>query len=342
VTQSRGLMEVVELPEPGEPAPAEVIVRPEVVGICGSDLHIFLGEMGPPEAADAFFPRIQGHEACGIIEALGPGCPDRLRVGERVAIWPVQACGSCYTCRIGRGNACPNFELVGVHVDGALQEQLRLPATQVFPVGDQNAEVAALVEPISIGVRTAVRARIEPGERVVVLGAGPIGQAACLSAKERGASVLVVDPIDSRLEHAGRMGADLVTSSIGTAAVELAREWTNGEGPEVVIEAVGAPAAVESAVEMVASAGRVVVAGLSDKTVQLPITSLPMKEIDLLGASCCNASEFAEAVDLVGRRREIVGELVTHELPLERAPDAIAHAIAQPHDVMKFIVRVSA
>lgn len=341
VTKSRGVMEVVDLPEPDEPGPGQVVVRPEVVGICGSDLHIFLGELGGPDDADALFPRIQGHEAAGVIEAVGPDCPEHLRVGDRVSIWPVMACGSCYACRVGRGNACPNFALVGVHADGGLQERLLLPASQAFPVGDLDAEAAALVEPVSIGVRACARAGIEAGEQVVVLGAGPIGQAACVAATARGARVLVLDPLESRLEHAGRLGAERVDRSVGEAAVEAARAWTNGEGPPVVIEATGVPGAVTSAVEMVASAGRVVVAGLSDRTFELPVTALPMKEVDLLGTSCCNASEFASAVELVRSRRDAVRDLITHELPLERAPEAIAHAIAHPQDVMKFVVRVT-
>jgi L-gulonate 5-dehydrogenase len=175
---------------------------------------------------------------------------------------------------------------------------------------------------------------------VVVLGAGPIGQTVCLAAKARGAQVLAVDPIPSRLEHAGRMGADLVTASIGEEAMELVREWTGGDGAEVVVDAVGSPDVFLSAVDMVASAGRVAVAGLTAKTADFAIGMLPMKEIDILGVNCCNADEFAYALELVAESRELVGELVTHELPLERAPEAMAHAIANPHDVMKFVVRV--
>ena len=118
------------------------------------------------------FPRIQGHEVCAVVDEVGPGV-EGVRAGDRVALWPVLACGECYPCSIGRGNACSRIRILGVHLDGALQERLLLPAAQLFPVGDQEPAVAALVEPVSIGVRTASRARIDEGERVVVLGAGP-------------------------------------------------------------------------------------------------------------------------------------------------------------------------
>jgi L-gulonate 5-dehydrogenase len=116
-------MEVVDVPEPGDPGPGQAVVRPEAVGLCGSDFHFFTGEIQTTTVHGSQFPKIQGHEVSATIERLGPGCPDRLREGERVAIWPLRGCGRCYACSIGRSNVCPNFSLIGIHVDGALQER---------------------------------------------------------------------------------------------------------------------------------------------------------------------------------------------------------------------------
>src|SRR2546428_3507000 len=185
VTQARGVMEILDVPEPGEPGSGEVIVRPEAVGLCGSDFHYFMGDLGAVEDAQRY-PRVQGHEAAGIVEDIGPDCPEQLRVGERVAIWPLTSCGHCYPCRIGRSNACANISLIGVHRDGALRERLSVPASQVFPVGDRDPALAALIEPVSIAVRSVGRGRVTEGERVVVFGAGPIGQAIALAAIDRG------------------------------------------------------------------------------------------------------------------------------------------------------------
>ena len=157
VTSGRRRMEVVDVPEAAAPAAGEVLVRPEAVGICGSDIHYFLGDIGTFEDPSVLYPRIQGHEVAATIEEVGPDGPGHLRTGDRVAIWPVIACARCYPCSIGRGNACANINLVGIHFDGALQEQLVLPAEQVFPVGDLEPETAALIEPVSIAVRTVVR-----------------------------------------------------------------------------------------------------------------------------------------------------------------------------------------
>jgi len=332
-------MRVVDVPDPGEPGAGEVIVTPEAVGLCGSDFHYFLGDLGvAPDSK--LYPRVQGHEAAGIVEVVGPDCPSHLRAGERVAIWPLTSCGHCYPCRIGRHNVCANISLIGVHRDGALSERLRLPASQVFPVGDQDPAVAALIEPVSIAVRAVGRGRVEPGENVVVFGAGPIGQAIAAASIDRGASVLLVDPVSSRLEHGRATGAEFLALEQGVDPVAAAREWAGGDGPEVVFEATGVPEVAATAVGLVAPAGRVVVVGLSSHDAPLQVGDLAYKEIDLLGVSCCNGDEFAEAVSLVARRRDALAGLVTHEFPLEQAPEAIAYAMQHPAEVMKAVIRL--
>jgi len=157
----------------------------------------------------------------------------------------------------------------------------------VFPIAVDDAAIAALAEPISIGVRAVHRARIEEGERVVVLGAGPIGQSVCLAARDREASVLVVDPLERRLGMSCAMGAEAVVWTDADDVIAHAREWSGGEGPPVVVDATGVPQAVRAAVDMAASAGRVVQVGMSVDEVGLRIGSFTEKELDMLGVSCC-------------------------------------------------------
>jgi L-gulonate 5-dehydrogenase len=318
-----------------------VLLRPEAIGLCGSDFHYFLGDLGAVDAS-RLYPRIQGHEAAGVLEEVGPDCPDGLRAGERVAIWPLIACGHCYPCRIGRRNVCANINLVGIHRDGALQERLLLPAGQVFPVGARDAALAALVEPVSIAVQSVARGRVTAGERVVVFGAGPIGQSIAVAAADRGASVLLLDRVERRLEFAVASGADTVAAEGAEQAAAAVREWAGAEGPEVVFEATGVPEVARFAVDLVANAGRVVIVGLSHTDVPLRIGDLAFKELDLLGVSCCDAGGFAEAVDLVARREDELRGLVTHEFGLDDAPEAIAYAIEHPAEVMKAVVRLEA
>jgi threonine dehydrogenase-like Zn-dependent dehydrogenase len=332
VTRAKGVMELADVPETGEPGPGQVVVRPEAVGICGSDFHFFLGELGSQ------FPRIQGHEVAGTIEALGPDCAKGLGVGDRVALHPLSSCGSCYPCRVGRGNVCDNFSLVGIHEDGGLQERLRLPEDQVFLTKEPKPAVAAFAEPVSIAVRTVRRAGIEAGEKVAVLGAGPIGQAVCLLARDLGASVLLIDPVGGRLELGEGIGAEVLRWSDREEVVYLTREWSGGEGPEVTVDATGAPDAVRAAVDMAASAGRVVIVGMSHHEVPLRVFSFTEKELDVLGVSCCQGDEFAEAVAFVEAHSAQVERLITHEFPLERAPEALEWAMEHPTEAMKVVI----
>jgi L-gulonate 5-dehydrogenase len=325
-------MEMADVEPPGEPGPGEVIVRPQAVGICGSDFHLFAGELGDQ------FPRIQGHEVGAVVEAVGPDCERGLSPGNSVALHPLSACGRCYACRIGRYNVCPNFSLIGIHADGGLQEMLRMPGSLVYPTTERRPSVVALVEPLSIAVRAVNRARIEPGERVAILGAGPIGQAIGLLAAERGGDVLLVDRIESRLALGSGLGAEVVPWTVQEEVIGRLREWSGGEGPEVVVDATGVPDAIRAGMEAVVSAGRLVLVGISHHEVSLRAFGFVEKELDVLGVSCCKGEEFGEAVSFVERHGDRLESLVTQEFPLERAPEALRWAMEHPADSMKVVI----
>ena len=331
-------MAVVDVPEPPQPGPGEVVVGQMAVGICGSDYHFFSGHLTEEAGGgDRAFPKIQGHEVAGTVAAVGPGV--RLEQGRPVALHPLSHCGKCYPCRMGRTNTCDNFQLIGIHVDGGLQQLLVLPEEQVFPIDEDDAAIGAMAEPVSIGVRAVRRARIEEGEHVVVLGAGPIGQSVCLLARERGAEVLVVDPQESRLGLSREMGAEGLVWGDRAQVVEHAREWAGGEGVPVAVDATGVPQAVRAAVDMAASAGRVVQVGMSGEEVSLRVGSFTEKELDMLGVCCCGGAEFAEAVAAVERNSDVVRRLISHEFELERAPEAMDFAMSNPSEVMKVVIR---
>ncbi|HUO73173.1 MAG TPA: alcohol dehydrogenase catalytic domain-containing protein [Solirubrobacteraceae bacterium] len=337
VTESVGSMVVRDRPEPGAPGAGEVVIHPEAIGICGSDYHFFAGELSE-EAGGSQFPRVLGHEVGATIVAAGSDCRPELVPGQRVAVWPLQVCGHCYPCSVGRANNCENFRLVGIHTDGGMQELLSIGQDQLFPI-DGPAAVAAMAEPVSIAVRAANRARISPGEHVVVLGAGPIGQCICLAARERGAEVLVIDLQESRLGLSQEMGAQTLVWTDAADSVAFARRWAGPSGPPVVIDATGASAAVSAMIEMVSHAGRAVQVGMSGDTITLRLGSLTEKELDLLGVCCCGTGEYAEAVALVERHAGIVGRMISHEFALEQAPEAIRFAMSNPTKVMKVVIR---
>jgi L-gulonate 5-dehydrogenase len=332
VTTAPGRIELADRPEPGEPGPGQVVVRPLAVGICGSDFHYFLGEIGE----QARYPRIQGHEVGAVVEAVGPDCTRALAPGDPVALHPLTHCGHCYPCRIGRTNVCDNFSLLGIHEDGGFQEQLTLAEELVFATSERRPEIAALAEPLSIGVRALERSRLEPGEHAVVLGAGPIGQAIALLAAERGARVLMIDPMESRLAIGASMGAETLPWS--DEVIDTAREWAGGEGAEVVFDATGAPDAIRAGFETAVSAGRLVMVGMSHHDVPLRVFGFVDKELDVLGVSCCKGDEFGEAVAFVERHGDRLQNLITQRYPLERAPEALQWAMEHPSEAMKVVI----
>ena len=249
-------MNLVERPGAGRPGPGQVLVAPEAVGICGSDYHFFSGELSDA-AGGSQFPRVQGHEV-GRQRSWRSATAARpeLSVGQRVALLPLTACGHCYPCSLGRTNACVNFQLIGIHRDGGLQELLSIAQEQVFPVDADDGAIAAMVEPVSIAVRAVRRGRIGAGERVVVMGAGPIGQCVCLVALERGAEVLAIDVQPDRLAVAAALGAH--DAERGPTPRRWSPPPASGPAaavPPVGVDATGVPAAVRATVDMVASAG---------------------------------------------------------------------------------------
>jgi L-gulonate 5-dehydrogenase len=331
-------MTVLERPDPVAPGPGEVVVAPEATGICGSDYHFFTGELSDA-AGGSQFPRVQGHEVAGTIAAIGPDCRGELMPGLRVALWPLSACGHCYPCSVGRSNTCDNFKLIGIHVDGGLQDRLAVTQDHVFGIDTADPAVAAMTEPVSIAVRAVDRTRLQAGEKVVILGAGPIGQCICIVARERGAEVLMIDLQERRLALSRELGAETLVWESAAEVVSFARRWAGRGGPPVAIDATGAPAAVRAMVEMVASAGRAIQVGMSVEEVTLRIGSLTEKELDLLGVCCCGSGEFGEAVRVVERNADSLARLISHQFPLEQAPDALRFAIGNPNEVMKVVIR---
>ena len=338
VTRSPGEMVVGDVTGPGRPRAGHVIVRPERVGICGSDFHLFSGDVGALSGSRDFYPRIQGHEVSAIV--ADPGDTERV-AGERVAVWPLLPCGRCYPCRIGRSNACPAFRLVGVHLDGGLAERLEVPAGLVFEAGDLDADTACFVEPASVAVHALARGRLRAGEQLVVFGAGPIGLATLVAATHAGARVLSVDPVAGRRDLAKRLGAEVVAWGTPDDLAAQAREWTNGEGPPLVMETSGEASLLAQAVEVVAQAGRVVVVSLSSGTVPLRSGAFPEKEIDVIGSSCATAEDFAAAVRLVAANRAAIAHVFSHHFPLARAAEAFEFAMSRPPDAIKIVVTVN-
>ncbi len=333
LTTGPGEMALHELPEP-EAGPGQVVLGVGVVGLCGGDIHIYRGQH--PYAK---YPLVQGHEFCGTVLSFGPGYDGPLRVGELVAVEPLHPCRDCFACRRGHPNCCARLEVMGAHVGGALAEHVAVPSSCCYPVGDLAAELAALVEPISIGLQAVVRSGAGEGDKVLVLGAGPIGQAVTVCAVDRGAEVMVVDKLENRLDLASRLGASRVIDVTREPMADAVLTWTAGDGPAIVIEAAGVPALIRQATDLVAPSGTVVVVGISLGDVGLSVLDFTRKELNVLG-SRNNAGLFAEAVQTVQRSPERVSQLITHRFPFAEAPQAMELLRDHPEEAEKVLVLV--
>ncbi|WP_203568763.1 alcohol dehydrogenase catalytic domain-containing protein [Aestuariimicrobium ganziense] len=330
-------MELREVDEPA-PRPGWAVVEVEAVGLCGSDFHIVDGTHFA-----LHYPRVQGHEAIGRIAALPDDAPTSLAVGDRVAVEPLQSCGVCYACRRGRTNVCADLDVLGVHSDGALQERYLVPVGKLHPIGDLAWPAAVLVEPVTIALNALgrVRAGIGADDRVLVLGAGPIGLVTAIACLEAGAEVFVVDREPMRLQLAREVGVVRVADSSVVDVSAWVRELTDGEGPGVVVEATGVADLLRGAIDLVAPSGTVLVVGMSDQELTVPLTWFSRKEVDLLGART-SVDMFPSAVALARRQADRLARLVTHTWPLEQAGEAVRYAMAHPDEVCKAVVRVSA
>ncbi len=341
-TTGREKVVVTQAPDP-VPGPGEALLRVEHVTLCGTDLHIWEDDYASE------LPIVQGHEASATVVALGdaapggPRCADGrpLTIGDRVVVSPMVTCGRCHACRVGRSNACRRMSVLGCYEDGLLADLAAVPTYRlhVVPVG-LPLELAALAEPVSIALQAVRRGRATAGERVLVLGCGPIGVLATLALADLGAHVHAADTVADRLTTARRMGAEqthLVCPGFPDDAQRAALLVPGGDGPELVIDATGAPSSLVTALDLVATAGRVVQVGISDRTVELSLRTLPVKELDLLG-SRNSAGLLGEALDLVDRHRDLVGSLITHRVPLDRLDEAFTMMRDRPAEVGKIAV----
>ena len=201
VTTGAGRISVEAVREP-DPGPDDAVVDVRAIGLCGTDLHMFLGERH-----DTGFPLRQGHEIGGTVAALPSGYAGPLEVGRAVTIDPAIPCGRCRPCLRGRWPACTDFRAVGVALPGGLAEQVAVPVGQLHDAGELTAVEAALAEPFSIAAMALARAELVGDELLLVTGAGPIGLAITVSAAARGHAVLVTDPVPTRRALAVELGA---------------------------------------------------------------------------------------------------------------------------------------
>ncbi len=328
-----GHSRMVELAAPAAPGIGEVEVRITQIGICGSDLNTFKG-MNPLVS----LPRVPGHEISGVITALGPQV-DGLALGQRVTVLPYTSCGTCSSCRRGRVNACRTNKTLGVQQDGALTERIVVGATKILANARLAPRHLALVEPLSVGFHAVARGRVAAGDRVLVLGCGMIGVGALLGARRMGAEVTVSDLSAFKRGLAQELGAtNVIDPAAGDMAARVA-ELTDGEGYDVVIEAVGIPETFIQAVDHAAFSGRVVYIGYCKAPVTFARTQLfNLKELDILGSRNATEADFLAAMEWLETMGPRADLLVSKVFPFAQAAEALPYFDDNRDTVLKVMV----
>jgi L-iditol 2-dehydrogenase len=313
-----------------DPGPGEVLIRVSSVGVCGSDVHYY--EHGRIGTYVVDKPLVLGHEASGVVVALGPGATTHT-IGQRVSIEPGVPDFTCEQCRFGRYNLCPNMRFFATPpIDGAFSEYVVVHEAFAHPVPDAlSDDAAALLEPLSVGVWACRKGRVSAGDRVLVTGAGPIGLVTAQAALAFGATDVVVTDVNPlRLKLAVELGCTAI--DVGTTPLAEA-----GCEPNVLLECSGQPVAIGAATRTVARAGRVVLVGMGGDEVPLPLSYVQEHELEVTG-TFRYANTWPTAIALAASGRVDLDRLVTGRYGLAQVESALTSGMRDPASV-KAIVR---
>lgn len=292
---------------PGVLRDGEARVRVHRIGVCGTDIHAFGGRQ-------PFFsyPRILGHELGVEVLEVGSGVTN-VRPGDSCSVEPYLNCGRCIACRQGKPNCCTTLKVLGVHVDGGMREQIVLPAAKLHASAALSFDQLALVETLAIGAHAVERAKVQRGEWVLVIGAGPIGLSVTQFAVEAGAKVIALDINARRLEFCrDQLG---VTSCIHAAqenAFEQLQKMTNADLPTAVFDATGNPSSMMSAFDYPAHGGRLVFVGLVQGELKFEDADFHRRELTLLSSRNALPGDFARIITLIETARIDTAPWITH------------------------------
>ncbi|WP_299732572.1 zinc-binding alcohol dehydrogenase family protein [uncultured Tateyamaria sp.] len=320
----------VDTPRPGR---AEVLLDVGFVGLCGSDLNTYRG--ANPLAT---LPRIPGHEIGGTILSRGPDVPPDFSPGKRAIVIPYTTCGTCSSCAMGRQNACRHNQTLGVQRDGGMSSRIAVPHNHLILNDTLSLSQLALVEPLSVGFHAVARGRIGPDDTVVVLGAGMIGIGAILGALAVGARVIVAEISASKHATLIDLGVDAV---IDPSAEDLAARvdaLTDGQGADVVIEAVGLPETFRAAIDLTCFGGRVVYVGYAKAEVSYNTAIFNLKELDIMGSRNATRTDFEAVVTYLEGHPSLASQLISRIFPWAEAEDAFPYWEANRQETFKVMI----
>lgn len=332
-------MEKREIPMP-RPQRGEVVVRPEYVGICGSDSHYLEhGRVGGFVVKGDF---ILGHETAGVVTEVGEGVAS-LKAGDRVALEPGIPCGQCFYCKNGKYNLCPDVKFLATPpYHGALMNYIPFPENMCFRLPENVSTLeGALIEPLSVGMHAANQGNVEVGETVVILGAGCIGLVTLLACKAHGAGrVIVSDMVQKRLEYAKKLGADVVVNVAKEDIREIVVSENGGEGADTVIETAGSDKTIGQTAYLVRKGGKIVLVGLAvEEIIPYNFAQIMAKEASIRSVFRYR-NIYPSAINAVASGKVDVKQIVTHEFSFDQTEKAFLYVQKNKTDVVKAVIRL--
>lgn len=334
VCRAPGELALEHRPDPGTPTPGWVRLRVGHVGICGTDYHIFEGKH--PFLA---YPRVMGHEVSGRVVETGDGVSG-LTPGDAVVVNPYLSCGRCIACRGGKPNCCVRIEVLGVHRDGAMCDEIAMPAQNLYPAAGLSLEQAAAVEFLAIGAHAVRRADAAPGSRALVVGAGPIGLGTALFARMASLDVTLLDRSAERLSFADRALALPGIDASGADPRAAIAAATDGDGFDTVFDATGSAASIEAAFAHVAHGGTLVLVSVVRDDIRFSDPEFHKREMTLVGSRNATRQDFDQVVGAIREGRVPLDRLVTHRTTLDGAAKDIARWSRHKDGLVKAVIAV--
>ena len=326
-------IEIKDIPMP-EVKENEALLKVKCVGICGADVASYTGNQ-----PFTTYPRIPGHEFSAEIMTV-PENDKGLKAGDIVTCNPYFNCGECYSCERGFVNCCTDNQTMGVQRDGAFCEYIAMPVERIFPGMGLSAQELALIEPFSISQHAVSRAAIKESDTVLVVGAGPIGLFALLAAKQKCKKIVVADILDNRLALAAEYGADAVVNTKNQSLEEFTKEFTDGRGFDVCIEACGAPETFLNCIDCAAFAANIILIGNGKRETSFVHSIILKKELNIHGSRNALNADFINNIELVANKKADVMKMVSGIYDMENATDAFEALTKNDGTLAKILIKI--
>lgn len=314
------------------PGPGEVQVDVAYCGVCGTDLHIYLGHMDQRVG----FERTIGHEMSGTVAAIGEGVSG-LSVGQNIVVRPLAACGDCPACNAGHDHICHTLKFIGIDTDGAFQQKWNVPADTIHALPDGvDLAHAALIEPLAVACHDIDRGQVKQGEDVLVIGGGPIGLLVALVARHAGGNVVISEINEHRLAYAEQLGFKTL-NPLNVDVAQTINEATSGKGADVVFEVSGTQPGVDLMTAAAATRGRIVMVAIHATKPQIDMFQFFWRELELIGARVYRPEDYDAAMQLLAEGVVDCDSFITDIRPLEDIQTAFEMLTSTPTAIKSMI-----